>query len=163
GKFAETVSRVRWIYLTVPCVLYLLGLLISSIKLQWLLGGYRMRIALHTAFDLNWIAGFYNNFLPTSIGADLYRIYYLNRMHPQHPAEGVSVVILDRGLGLLAMLIFGGMVGLFFIRALVSTTWIIGLLYSTAVFLTLASFFVLFVEHDLRLSHTSRFTIVNKL
>jgi len=162
-KFAETLRKVHWLYLSVPCALYLVSLLICSIRLQWLLQGYRIPIRFGTCFDLNWIAGFYNNFLPSNIGGDFYRILYLNRTYPRQPAQVVAAVILDRGLGLLAMLILGGMAGISFIDGLISTTWIIVLIYLIGVGFTAASLFVLFVEHDLRLVHTSRFAIVNKV
>lgn len=162
-KFAATVSRVQWLYLAAPCALYVVGLLICSLRLQWLLQGYQMPIGLGAAFDLNWIAGFYNNFLPSSIGGDFYRIVYLNRMYPRQPAQVVSAVILDRGLGLLTMLIVGGMAGILFVGALISTVWVIAVLYSVAGLAIAVSLYVLFAEHNLRLSHTTRFPIVNKV
>jgi uncharacterized protein (TIRG00374 family) len=163
GKILEITAKAKILYLALPCAFYPLNLLIGSMKLKWLLQGYRMPMKLGTAFFLNWTAGFFNNFLPSSVGGDFYRILCMNRTYPGRPAQVVSAVILDRGLGLLAMVILAGLTGVFFVDALISTTWTIVLIYVAAVVVTLGGLFVLFFGHNFRLSHTGKHAIINKI
>jgi uncharacterized protein (TIRG00374 family) len=161
-KFARVLDRIQLSYLLVPCLVYVVSLHIASVKLVWLLDGYKIPIRLRTAFDLNWIGGFFNNFLPSTVGGDLYRVLNLNRRYPRQPAQVVSAIVLDRGLGLLATVVVAALSSVLFIRDLILTPWVLALFYSSTAFLTLAGFFVLFAKHDWRLSHISRHTMVNR-
>jgi uncharacterized protein (TIRG00374 family) len=162
-KFVETISRVKPVFLVLCCLLYPVSLAFAAIKLKWLLRGYQMPITARAAFDVNWIAGFFNNFLPSSIGGDVYRLIYLNRSFPDKPAQVVSAIILDRGLGLLAMLLLAGVTSTFFLGTFVQSNQTIAALYSGAVLIALVSFFVLFAPHNLRILHDTRWVIVNKI
>ena len=163
AKFFETLTGVNLPLLGVICILYLVSLLIASLKLKYLLMGYEIPIRLATAFELNWIGGFFNNFLPSTVGGDFYRILCLNRAYPQKPAQVVSAVILDRGLGLLAMLVVAGLASTFFIGALIPSQRTIIAVYAAAGLATFAAFFVLFFEHNLRISYDSRSALANKI
>jgi uncharacterized protein (TIRG00374 family) len=101
----QSLAHVEWQWLAIPCALYPLSLLLSSIKLKRLLEGYEIPISIGSAFRLNWIGGFFNNFFPSTIGGDVYRLVMLNRWYTGRPAQIVSSIILDRGLGFVAMLI----------------------------------------------------------
>jgi hypothetical protein len=77
--------------------------------------------------------GFLQQLLPSTIGGNLYRVLYLTRRFSARPAEVVSAVILDRGLGLLAMLSLATLAGLLFLGTSVQS--LLGLL---AVFVVLS-------------------------
>lgn len=162
-KVVETISQINPIFLVLTCLLYPVGLAIAAIKLKWLLRGYELGITARAAFDVSWISGFFNNFLPSSIGGDVYRLIYLNRAYPDKPAQVVSVIILDRGLGLLAMLVLAGLASTFFLGVFIQSTWVVVALYSVAGLVPLLGFFVLFVRHDLRISHLTKSVMFNKL
>ena len=162
GKVVATVAEARIAPLVLVCAFYPLNLLISSIKLKWILQGYQMPMKVGTAFFMNWTAGFFNNFLPSSVGGDLYRILYMNRAYPGRPAQVMSAVLLDRGLGLLTMLMLAGLTSVFFVGALISTAWIIALVYAVAIVVTASALFLLFFGHNFQLVHTSRYVAINK-
>ena len=98
-KFVDNLTNVQLPFCLLVCLMYPVGLIVSSIKLKWLLEGYRLPISFKKAFDLNWIAGFFNNFLPTSIGGDIYRVLSFNHQYPGKPAQVMSSIVLDRGVG----------------------------------------------------------------
>jgi hypothetical protein len=163
AKFRETLIEVNLPVLLLPCAVYVVSLLIASLKLKYILRGYQIPIGLKTAFELNWISGFFNNFLPSTVGGDFYRILCLNRAYPQKPAQVVSAVILDRGLGLLAMLVVAGLASTFFIGALIPSAGTILAVYAAIGLATFAAFFVLFFEHNLRISYDSRSALAKKI
>jgi glycosyltransferase 2 family protein len=159
----DTVREARWPLLVLQCVFYPLGLFIVSLRLKYILAGYNIAVKLRVAFDLNWIGGFFNNFLPTSVGGDLYRIVFLNRLYPQQPAQVVAAVVLDRGLALLAMLLIAGLSSLLFVGEVIPSTWSVVAIYSMGIVLLVVSFFVLFADHQLRLGYTSKYTAANRI
>src|SRR5439155_3946872 len=50
----------------------------------------------------------YNTFLPGSTGGDVLKAYYAARLAPGHRTRAVMSVIVDRSIGLLALIILGG-------------------------------------------------------
>jgi len=162
-KFVGNLRNVELSFCLLVCLLYPINLMVSSGRLKYLLHGYHLTIRVKKAFDLNWIAGFFNNFLPTSIGGDIYRVLYLNRQYPGQPAQVVSSIMLDRGLGLLAMLILACLTSPVFIGTLMRDTWLTAVLYSGALLVTAVTLFVLFSNHNFRLPRRSRVDLINRL
>ena len=85
------------------------------------------------------IGFFFNNFLPTSIGGDLSRAYYLNK-ESDNKAASLGIVFFERVLGLLATLTLVG-VSLFWLTAYFDSSRIIyvtiGLILFIAFFLAM--------------------------
>jgi uncharacterized protein (TIRG00374 family) len=70
-------------------------------------------------FVLNMVGSFYNTFMPGSTGGDVFKAIYAARLTP-HRTRAVVSVIVDRVIGLLALVLLGGgmsVVGLFTIDA----------------------------------------------
>jgi glycosyltransferase 2 family protein len=163
NEVIETVRAAQVPLLVLQCVFYPLGLLTASVRLKYILTGYHMPLKLRAAFDLNWIGAFFNNLLPSSVGGDLYRIVFLKRLYPQKPAQVVAAVVLDRGLGLLTMVLIAGIISLLFVGEVIPSTWSVIAIYSVGIVLVGISLFVLFAEHRLRLRYTSKYTAANKI
>ena len=81
-------------------------LAISSWKWQWALRIHRLYFSYAFLTRVLVIGFFLNNFLPTSIGGDAYRVY---RTLPSSPpkSRAVSAVILERVVGFSALLLLG--------------------------------------------------------
>ena len=161
--FVSTLFTVRPLFCVIVCLLYPIGLFLSAVKLKWLLQGYRLPLGLRDSFDLNWMAGFLNNFLPSSIGGDAYRIIYMNRRYPESLAQVVSAVLLDRGLGLLTMLVFATCASVFFAGAVLKDVRLLGTLYLLAALAILIALFVLFRGIRYRPPQQSKRGWANKL
>jgi len=56
---------------------------------------------------LNMVGAFYNTFMPGSTGGDLLKAYYASK-HTDHRTRAVLSVIIDRVIGLVALIIMGG-------------------------------------------------------
>jgi len=55
-------------------------------------------------FMLYAVSAFFNNFLPTSFGGDVYKFFYLNAQYPKLNKEILSTIVLERGIGFLSLL-----------------------------------------------------------
>lgn len=92
--------------LTLVVVAYAIQLCVSSWKWRWALRIHELRYP-YGFLTRAVVIGFYlNNFLPTSIGGDAFRIY---RTLPAAPpkSRAVSAVVLERLVGLSALLLLG--------------------------------------------------------
>jgi len=102
-------------------LIFLLGLLIfagaasvSSIRLKLLIEAQGIAVTIKEALSLTFIGYFFNNFLPTSIGGDVIKAYYLAKKTDKKAGAYASVFV-DRVIGLCTM-IFMAFLALFFVE-----------------------------------------------
>jgi uncharacterized protein (TIRG00374 family) len=84
---------------------FVLSVIFLSLRWHLLTKSYGMEIKIVPLFVYYFIGFFFNNFLPTSIGGDLSRAYYLARESGDRSAS-IGTVFLERLVGLLATLSF---------------------------------------------------------
>jgi uncharacterized protein (TIRG00374 family) len=94
-------------YLLAALLIFPLTYLITSYRWDLLLKVLEIKMRLSRAFVLNMVGAFYNTFMPGSTGGDLLKAYYASKLTP-HRARAVMSVLVDRVLGLLALVILGG-------------------------------------------------------
>ena len=101
--------------------IFLAGILIftsavftGSLRLRLLIEAQNVIITFKETLSLTFIGYFFNNFLPTSIGGDVVKAYYLSRKTGKKAASYASIFV-DRIIGLLTM-IFMAFLALFFVR-----------------------------------------------
>jgi len=101
--------------------IFLLGLLmfaaaafVGSIRLKLLIDAQHIAVTLKEVLSLTLIGYFFNNFLPTSIGGDVAKAYYLSKK-TQMKAGAYASVFVDRVIGLFTM-IFMAFLALFFVE-----------------------------------------------
>ncbi len=92
------------IYLTVAAVLFLISLVVLSLRWQILVRGYGIKIPTSSLFKYYLIGLFFNNFLPTGIGGDVLRIYNLVKDTGDRTISFASVIT-ERLLGITSTLI----------------------------------------------------------
>lgn len=95
---------------------YLL-LALAVIPAIYLLTGYRwwlllrllgVPIPVRQALQINLVGTFYNTFLPGSTGGDVLKAYYAAKVASSVRTRAVLSVVVDRAIGLLALIIMGG-------------------------------------------------------
>jgi len=108
-------SRVNWnlffnsfknvnIYLIIISMLALyLGVYFSILRWNVFLKNYNFKISKLKLYSLYSIGTFFNNFLPTTIGGDVYKFVSLNKHFKEKRKEIISSLILDRGSGFLIL------------------------------------------------------------
>jgi len=107
-KILEVLDHVWYengiIYILIAAGLYLLSLLVLSFRWQILVSGYGLKIPTRTLFKYYLIGLFFNNFLPTGIGGDVFRIYNLIQTSGDRTISFASVMT-ERLLGISSTLI----------------------------------------------------------
>jgi uncharacterized protein (TIRG00374 family) len=92
-----------WLAIFIFPTIYIL----TSIRWYMLLQALEIGLTLRRTFALNMVGAFYNSFMPGSTGGDLLKAYYVAKNTP-HRTRAVMSVLIDRLLGLLALVLLGG-------------------------------------------------------
>ena len=82
--------------------------LFTTLRWHALLGALGIRLTLMRAFVLNMVGAFYNTLMLGSTGGDVLKAYYAAKQVPDRRTAAVMSVIIDRVIGLLALIILGG-------------------------------------------------------
>lgn len=106
-------------YFFMAMVIFFFGLLFTAVRLQLVLRVQGIRLFFSGAYYVNMIALFFNNVLPSSMGGEVARGYYLYRNADNNVAVFSSVIV-DRLFGLASLAIMGLSAILLFDRGLAS-------------------------------------------
>ncbi|HUU89695.1 MAG TPA: lysylphosphatidylglycerol synthase transmembrane domain-containing protein [Phycisphaerae bacterium] len=79
---------------------------VGAVRWRLLLGVQGIHITFLESLRLTYIGWFFNNWLPGGAGGDFVKAYYLARQ-THHKTEAVTVVFLDRLIGLVAVCVLG--------------------------------------------------------
>jgi uncharacterized protein (TIRG00374 family) len=96
---------VEWLIVGACC--FLPVLLIVSWRWRMLLAVHGVRMRFWRIFELTMIGQFFSAFLLGTTGGDVVKIFYVARAVPRHKAAVSFTVIVDRVIGLVALLLFG--------------------------------------------------------
>ncbi|MGB9721262.1 MAG: lysylphosphatidylglycerol synthase transmembrane domain-containing protein [bacterium] len=91
-------------FLTLALVPYFFFIVVSAWRWQVLLDYKKMNIKFKDSLIIYFIALFFNNFLPTTVGGDVMRIVYSMK---GRKTDTFAIVIADRILGFIGLFIFG--------------------------------------------------------
>lgn len=92
-----------WLALLVFPITYLL----TSYRWRNLMSALEITISFGRTLVLNMVGAFYNTFMPGSTGGDVLKAYYASKQTP-HRVHAVMSVLIDRVIGLVALVILGG-------------------------------------------------------
>ena len=98
------VSANGW-FLMLGVLLMLTELMLAAFRLYILLIMKSIRVPLFVLFKLNLMSVFVGTFLPSGLGVDALRIFYLSKHTPQ-VVDSISSVAFDRFLGMMAITLF---------------------------------------------------------
>jgi hypothetical protein len=109
GRVVENVARMNWGWWLTAFAIYVGTQIVSSLRWQLLARPMGFRAPLGRFIALYFVGMFFNLVLPTSVGGDVVRAWYLGRSNPgeMKPGRGVAAfgtVLLDRLSGLLMLL-----------------------------------------------------------
>jgi uncharacterized protein (TIRG00374 family) len=114
-------SQILSAFASTKVPIFLLALLIfaaaasvASVRLKLLIEAQDIAITLKEAMSLTFIGYFFNNFLPTAIGGDVAKAYYLSKKTDKKAGSYASIFV-DRVMGLFTM-IFMAFFALFFVE-----------------------------------------------
>ncbi|HEV3273185.1 MAG TPA: lysylphosphatidylglycerol synthase transmembrane domain-containing protein [Candidatus Methylacidiphilales bacterium] len=97
--------EVRWLFVAAVC--YVPTLLIVSWRWRMLLGIHDVRMRFWRVFELTMIGQFFSTVGIGATGGDVFKIFYVARAVPDRRTAVAFTVIVDRVIGMLALLLFG--------------------------------------------------------
>jgi hypothetical protein len=93
--------------LIVAILIFPITFILTAIRWHELLKAIDIHIGLTLTFTLNMVGAFYNTFMPGSTGGDVLKALYVSHLTP-HRTRAVMSVLIDRIIGLIALIILGG-------------------------------------------------------
>lgn len=164
SKIIEILSNIYkangLLYLSFAVLAGLLSIFLMTIRWQVILKAYDQHFSLRELFEFYLIGLFFNNFLPTSIGGDIIRIYKVVGDNEDRTA-GFASVILERILGI-ASTLFLAITSLYYVSHYFEDDRI--LYTSVVLFVLIVGFFVLITRRrpfEFLLNLFDKFTLLN--
>lgn len=105
----QNIKKTRIEFLALAVLLNFIGDFLSSLQWKFVLAIHRIKTGMKKLFSLYLIGAFFNNFLPTSIGGDVYKIHRLskNNVSINH---AITSVLMTRVMGLWSLLLIATVV-----------------------------------------------------
>ncbi|MDA3886167.1 MAG: lysylphosphatidylglycerol synthase transmembrane domain-containing protein [Candidatus Delongbacteria bacterium] len=122
GKFIETLRSIKISYLLIGIFFLISSVFISAFRWKYLLSIRNAKMNYFTAVKEYLIGMFFNNFLPSSVGGDVSRMIGATKATGKKEIA-VSSVIVERIIGLVALLILG-VVGIIYLDILQDTLFL---------------------------------------
>jgi glycosyltransferase 2 family protein len=95
------------------------GVYFSVLRWDIFLRFYKILIRKTNLFKIYLIGTYFNNFLPSSIGGDGYKLYYLAKRMPDKKKEILSSMVFERGVGFLILLFMNFLLFLFYYKLII--------------------------------------------
>ena len=102
-QIAGTLAKTSPVIFAGAALLFVLNVNLFSTRLRLLLLGEGLRIALGRVIQLSFIGFFFNNFMPTAVGGDIVKAYYVYRQTKEAAKSFISV-FMDRFIGLFSFI-----------------------------------------------------------
>jgi hypothetical protein len=103
---AGALTNVKWIGAAAALALYIAGIFIRAYRWQILLRGLDVRVPLRALSALYFVGAFFNTVLPSGFGGDAVKAAELSHASGR-PGAAVGTVVIDRFLGIVALLAMG--------------------------------------------------------
>ena len=107
ARLVRHASSKNLYFLVFAILIFPLTFILTAMRWHELLKALDIHIGLMQAFTLTMVGAFYNTFLPGSTGGDFFKAMYASRQTP-HRTRAVMSVVIDRVIGLIALIILGG-------------------------------------------------------
>lgn len=114
-KLREVFGRLSGGYFVLCLASYVVGQIVVAFRWWLLLRAQSIHIEVIAAVRLYFVGLFYNNLMPSSVGGDLLKAYYVTK-HTHRRLEGVLSVFVDRFVGLAGMVLMAVVAYLLFLR-----------------------------------------------
>ena len=114
SKMIEYAKNIEIERLFVAAFLYLIIIFIACIRWYRLLCGQGVALPFFKTLEINFIGLFFNSFMPSMTGGDIIKAYYVSK-HAHQRVEAATTVLIDRVVGMMALLAIGTTAGFFVI------------------------------------------------
>jgi len=114
-RLREVFGQLSGGYFALSLAAYIIGQIVVAFRWWLLLRAQSIHIGVIAAVRLYFAGLFYNNVMPSSVGGDLLKAYYVTK-HTHRRLEGVLSVFIDRLVGLAGMMLMALVAYLLFLR-----------------------------------------------
>jgi uncharacterized protein (TIRG00374 family) len=121
----------------------LITVYLMSIRWRIIMQAYQAKISTHQLFGFYLIGLFFNNFLPTSIGGDVVRVYRVSS-HTRTKTNAIASIVIERMMGIAATLMMV-IIALFFISQYYNSQKM--LIIALVLFVSIAVFFFILIRN----------------
>ncbi|MFH1904574.1 MAG: lysylphosphatidylglycerol synthase transmembrane domain-containing protein [bacterium] len=111
-KIVEHIKSIELSRLLIAIGLYIVIVFIACLRWQELLKGQDIYLPFFKTLELNFIGLFFNTFMPSLTGGDVVKAYYVSK-HTDKRLEAATTVLIDRIVGMLALLTIGAVASLY--------------------------------------------------
>jgi uncharacterized protein (TIRG00374 family) len=112
----QYLKEVQLFYFFMAVVVFFLGLVAVAFRLRFVIQVHGTKLSVAAAYYVNLIALFFNNVLPSSLGGEMMKAYYLYK-YSKGSVSVFSAVVVDRLFGLMTMLLISVSTIFFFDQA----------------------------------------------
>lgn len=153
--FWNRIKDANFLFIIIAASLFYGGVYFSILRWNLFLRFYGIMLRKGVLFRIYLIGAFLNNFLPSSIGGDGYKLYHLSKKFPEGRKGVVSSILYERGSGFLLLLVINFILFLFYHRLIaLGNRWIFIL---EMLFLGGVGTLILFRRHVLKFLETLSF------
>jgi len=103
---SSTLRNLNILFLTLSFLTHIYGIWLTAFRWQTLLKTQGVHLSVLSLTSSTLIGQFFNNFLPTSIGGDVYRAYDVSKKSGFPMSSSVSVIVVERLSGIIASAVF---------------------------------------------------------
>lgn len=120
GLFLNSLESANIALIIISALMVYLGVYISILRWDVFLENYGFKINKLKLYSLYSIGAFLNNFLPTTVGGDIYKFINLNKSFGNNKKEIASSIVLERGSGLFSLFLINIFLAPFFYKLIIS-------------------------------------------
>jgi len=140
--FLNALEDANIILIIIPALLIYLSVYISVLRWDVFLKNYGFKINKLKLYSLYSIGAFFNNFLPTTVGGDIYKFINLNKIFGDKKKEIVSSIVFERGSGFFTLFLINIFLAPFFYKLIISDRRFLFLEAATFLGFVLILFFI---------------------
>ena len=118
-----------WELTLLAIILFTIVTILQSWRLHILINTHQLSLTFFSSVKLTFIGLFFNTYLPGATGGDLVKIYYASKGNPGSRTEVITIILLDRFVGLFTLLSLPLIFSPFFMPLIESQPTLKGLLW----------------------------------
>ncbi|MDA2926267.1 flippase-like domain-containing protein [Acidobacteria bacterium AH-259-G07] len=107
GRFVQILSSANLFFVLLATLVHIVGVFLLVLRWRMVLRNFDISIEFVPLTKITFIGYFFNLFLPSGIGGDFFRAYYLSKRKNRGMSTTLTTTLLERSAGMCALLAIG--------------------------------------------------------
>ena len=120
-EFIKEIDGISLDLILIIFIAFLVNNFLSAIRWKLILSSLGVNETLSKVFLIYFISFFWSSFLPSTIGGDGYRFFAMRKGRDETNAKIISSILLDRGIGLIGLLLLHFLLAGMFLKIIITT------------------------------------------